>query len=80
MYYLACEEVYNMVVTKDTIIGDILAYDREAAILFMSIGMNCVGCGASQYETIEQACGVHGIDVDDLVADLNEFLSSKKEG
>ena len=66
-----------MEVTKQSIIGDVIDYDRETAIFFFEIGMHCLGCPASRGETIEDACAVHGTDADELVRKLNEFLSSK---
>ena len=35
-------------ITKDTIIGDILDIAPQAAPVFMSIGMHCLGCPASR--------------------------------
>ena len=61
-----------MKVTKDTIIGDILAMDESTAPFFFEIGMHCLGCPASRGETIGQACAVHGVDVDKLLALVNE--------
>ena len=66
-----------MEVTKQSIIGDVIDYDRETAIFFFEIGMHCLGCPASRGETIEDACAVHGTDADELVKKLNEFLNSK---
>ena len=66
-----------MEVTKQSIIGDVIDYDRETAIFFFEIGMHCLGCPASRGETIEEACAVHGTDADALVKKLNEFLNSK---
>ncbi len=61
-------------ITKDTIIGDILDIAPDAAPIFMSIGMHCLGCPASRGETVEQACAVHGVPVDALLAKLNELV------
>ena len=61
-------------VTKDTIIGDIIAKDVMAAECFFEMGMFCVGCPASAGESVEQACAVHGIDADAMVDKLNEFF------
>ena len=66
-----------MEVTKDSIIGDILDYDRDTAEYFFEIGMHCLGCPASRGETIAQACAVHGTDADELVAKLNAHFASK---
>ena len=59
-------------ITKDTIIGDILDVAPQTAPIFLSIGMHCLGCPSSRGETVEEACMVHGIDVDKLLALVNE--------
>ncbi len=64
-------------VTKDMTIAEVLMIDRETAPIFMQFGMHCLGCPASSGETIEQASMVHGINADDLVNALNEFLANK---
>ena len=61
-------------IEKSTIIGDVLDIAPETAPLFMAIGMHCLGCPASQGESIEEACMVHGTNADELVAKLNAFL------
>lgn len=57
---------------KDTRIGDLLEQAPEKAEILLKAGMHCIGCPASQMETIEEACEVHGIDVDEVVEKLNE--------
>ena len=64
-------------ITKDTIIGDILDMDKTTAPFFLEMGMHCLGCPASRGESLEQACMVHGVNVDDMVSKLNAHLSSK---
>ena len=66
-----------MTVTKESIIGDILDYDRGTADFFFEIGMHCLGCPASRGESIEEACAVHGTDADELVAKINKYLAGK---
>ena len=62
-------------ITKDTMIGELLRdqehIDSIAEVLF-GIGMHCLGCPSSRGETVEEACMVHGIDVDKLLALVNE--------
>ena len=65
-----------MTITKDTIIGDILNIAPQAAGLFFSIGMHCLGCPASRGETVEQACMVHGVDCDALLAHVNALVAA----
>ena len=68
-----------MVVTKDTIISELLTEDMDVAPFFFDIGMYCLGCPASMSETIEEACAVHGTDPDDLVDDLNDYFRRKEQ-
>lgn len=68
----------KMVVTKESIIGDILDFDPDTARFFFEIGMHCLGCPASRGETIADACAVHGTDADELVAKINAMLDAKK--
>ena len=63
------------VITKDTIIGDILDIAPETAPLFLSIGMHCLGCPSSRGETVEQACMVHGVNVDELLEKINAAVN-----
>ena len=65
-----------MVVTKDTIIGDILDFNAGTAPFFLEMGMHCLGCPASRGESIEDACAVHGVDVNELIEKLNNFLKN----
>ncbi len=64
-------------VTKDTIIMDVLRIDPETAPIFFEIGMHCLGCPSASGESLEQAALVHGVDVDELVQKINDFLESK---
>lgn len=64
-------------ITKDMLIGDILEADRGTAVFFFEMGMHCLGCPASRGETVEEACMVHGVDVDTLISSINEYLASK---
>lgn len=66
-----------MEITKDVVIGDLLRMDPSVAPLLINAGMHCLGCPASQGESIELACMVHGIDADALVEELNEYLADK---
>ena len=64
-----------MIITKDTIIGDILDADRTTAPYFLEMGMHCLGCPASRGESIAEACAVHEVDADELVEKLNAHFS-----
>ncbi|MBR2703850.1 MAG: DUF1858 domain-containing protein [Clostridia bacterium] len=58
-------------ISKDTKIGELLQEFPEKADILLAAGMHCLGCPASQAETLEEACDVHGIDVEELVKELN---------
>lgn len=62
-------------ITKDSIIGDVLDNAPEKAKYFLEIGMHCLGCPSARGESIEMACAVHGTDADELVAKINAFLA-----
>ena len=64
-------------VTKDTIIIDVLRLDEGTAPFFFEIGMHRRGCPSASGETIEEACAVHGVDADELVEKLNDYLKDK---
>ncbi len=64
-------------VTKDMVIGDIIAIDRGIIPILMQAGMHCVGCPASQGETLEEASLVHDMDVDEIVNEINAYLAAQ---
>lgn len=61
-------------IEKTITIGELLEKYPEKADMLLDAGMHCLGCPASQAETIEEACLVHGIDVYELLEKLNENL------
>ncbi|MCH5296869.1 MAG: DUF1858 domain-containing protein [Ruminococcus sp.] len=63
-----------MEITKNSIIGDVLDQYPYVADIFFGIGMHCLGCPASRGETIEEACQVHGADVNALIDSLNKAI------
>ena len=66
-------------ITKKSTIGEVLNMNIETARFFMEIGMHCLGCPASQGESIEEACMVHGVDADAFLAQVNRFLEASEE-
>ena len=64
-----------MTVTKETIIGDVLDFDRNTAPYFFEMGMHCLGCPSARGESIEDACMVHGVDPEELVQKLNAHFA-----
>ena len=67
-------------VTKEMTIGEVLNINMDIAPILMEIGMHCLGCPASQGESLEEAAMVHGIDADLLVEKINAFLKANAQG
>lgn len=63
-----------MKINKDMTIMEVLNANQDTALVFQSFNMGCIGCLAAHGETVEQACAVHGIDLDDMLAKLNKVV------
>lgn len=61
-------------VNKDMLMGKLVRMDPVIVEVLLREGMHCIGCPSSQMETLEQACMVHGLDVDEVVEDINMVL------
>ena len=59
-------------ITKQTLIGEMLQMDMGIAA-----GMHCVGCPSSAMESLEEACMVHGMDADQVLKRVNDYLANK---
>ena len=64
-------------VTKDTLIGEMLQQDMGIAAILMAAGMHCVGCPSSAMESLEEACMVHGMNYEDVLSSINDYLAGK---
>ena len=64
---------------KDTIVQEVIEIDPDCAIFFYEIGMHCLSCTMSAGETIEEACAVHGVDCDELLERLNQYVEEKNK-
>lgn len=62
----------NGKITKDMIISDILKASPAAESVFKEMGMMCLGCPASQAESLQDACDVHNVSVDEVLNKLNK--------
>ena len=59
-------------ITKNIIMGQLIKQEPKAYEILTGFGMHCLGCPSSQMESLEDACMVHGIDVDKVLEKLNE--------
>lgn len=60
-------------INKETTIAEILNEKPEAAEVLIGIGMHCLGCPASQAESLEEACAVHGVNVDEVIEEIDKL-------
>lgn len=65
-----------MDITRETLISEVVANCPEALPAFQEIGMHCMGCAMAAQETVEQACAAHGVDPDEFLAYLAEYLKT----
>ncbi|MBR6029327.1 MAG: DUF1858 domain-containing protein [Clostridia bacterium] len=63
-----------MTITKETTMGEMLRYDINLAYVLMEQGMHCVGCPSSVGESLEMACMVHGLDPEQVLARIQEYM------
>ncbi|MCW6678646.1 DUF1858 domain-containing protein [Anaerococcus sp. NML200574] len=67
------KETNKVTITRDMIIGDIIQAKPEAINVLMMSGMGCIACPTSLYESLEEACMVHGMDPDYMLDQLNSL-------
>ena len=60
-------------ISKEMTIGEVIVRSPQTVAVFLSFGMHCVDCPTARGESIEDAADAHGIDVDDLLQQLNRL-------
>ena len=68
-----------MEISVETTMGEMLEYDMGIAYILMQCGMHCVGCPSSIGESLEEACAVHGLDPEEVLAQINSYLESRDQ-
>lgn len=61
-------------ITKDMIIAEVIQNHPQTVAVLKGLGIGCVGCIAGSSETLEQGLSAHGVDVDDVVKQMNEAI------
>lgn len=61
-------------VTKDMGIIEIVQKHPEAMSVFAKYGLGCIGCAAARFENLEAGAKVHGVDPEQMVAEINELI------
>ena len=67
-----------MKIDKTMLIGELVQMDELIPQMLMAAGMHCLGCPSSQAESLEEACMVHGMNCDEVIADINAYLAKKE--
>ena len=67
-------------IDKDMKIDDILRQYPQTVSVFRRLGLDCIQCQLSQYESLENGAKIHGIDLQSLLADLNNAAGAKMNG
>ena len=60
-------------INKDMTIGEILDVNFKAADVLMGLGMGCLGCPSARVESLEQACSIHGLNLEEVLEKLNKI-------
>lgn len=61
----------NKKITKDMTFAELIVDNRDAAAKLAERGLFCGGCPMAQFETIENGARAHGVDVGELLNELN---------
>ncbi|WP_249299370.1 DUF1858 domain-containing protein [Feifania hominis] len=64
-------------ITKEMTIGQALELDSGIAPFFMEMGMHCLGCPSARGESVADACAVHGVDADEMIKKINQYLANQ---
>lgn len=64
-------------INKNMTIGELIQIDQFIPAILMRAGMHCVGCPSAQGESLEEAAMVHGMNADEIMAQINDYLATK---
>lgn len=57
--------------TKDMSLGEIMKKNPDNVMKLLNMGLGCGGCQFATFETLEQGCEMHGLDVEKVLKELN---------
>lgn len=60
-------------IDKNTLVYEALEKKPGCEEVFFKFGMHCLGCPMSRGENIGQAAASHGLDLEQLLKELNAF-------
>lgn len=62
-------------IRKEMTIEEIIQRYPQTIPVFARFGLECVGCQIASYEALEHGAGVHHVDVEQLLKELNAVVS-----
>jgi len=65
-------------ITGKMSINDVIEKYPETVDIFMKYGLSCVGCPFAMMESLEQGAKSHGINIKELLKDLNKSIGREK--
>ncbi len=65
----------DYIVTGDDFVSEVVNLYPEAAEYLAELGMHCLGCSSSRFETLRDACRVHGLRTADVLPELNRRIT-----
>lgn len=63
-------------ISKDMIIGDIIRQYPHTVSIFARYGLECYECQIADLETLEHGAGIHQIDIERLLQELNRHADT----
>ena len=63
-------------ITKDMTFHQVMRLSPEVLKVLAQFQLGCVGCMGAQHETLEQGAMAHGLDVEELLQELNALFEN----
>ena len=63
----------SQTVTKDMTFASVMRMHPDVVKVLAKYNLGCIGCMGAQNESLEQGANAHGLDVNDILKDLNEL-------
>ena len=64
-------------ITRDMTIEDVVRKHPETVEVFRRFGLDCMECQIAEFEAVEHGAGVHQVDVDKLMEELNKAIKKR---
>ena len=65
----------SQTVTKDMTFAQVMRMHPDVVKVLAKYNLGCIGCMGAQAESLEQGCSAHGLNVDEVLKDLNQLFA-----